>query len=304
MKKVLMTPLAFALRLLLNQRGEVTVVDPPEPAAPVEPVEPAEPVEPVEPVEPAPATMVPLTALEGERRRRQEAKEEAAYWKGVAEAGGKSTPTTPAPAAAPIGPPQAPARPKALNSADFEDYGDYEAAQAKQDEEYQAKRDDYVAAKVKHELQSDSQQRDQQQTLEQKRNKYLERLNKATELDPELQDIADGWMQPGKYQLPLSAAMQDTILESDVGPEILRHLYNNKQEAARIARLGVIAAARELVKIETTITDQSKTTPRRVSNAPPPITPVTARGAVEVDDDKRPAADVIREYREAEAKRR
>jgi hypothetical protein len=246
--------------------------------------------------------MVPLTALEGERKRRQEAKEEAAYWKGVAEAGGKApgVPTPPEPVK-PAGPPQPPTEPDDLDSTDFDDYSEYEKAQKRLNREYQAKRDEYVTAKVKYDLKQESHQQTEQQTQAQKHTEYLKRLEKAAELDPELQDIADNWHQPGQYQLPLNGIMQEAILESEVGPELLRHLYNNKQDTARIARLGAVAAMRELVKLESTL---NKSTPvRQVSSAPPPITPVTTRGAIEVDDDKRPAADVIREMREASFRR-
>ena len=84
---------------------------------------------------------------------------------------------------------------------------------------------------------------------------------------------------------------------------MLRHLHNNKVETARIARLSATAAVRELVKIEQEIVDKSKTQPPKVSNAPPPITPLSTTGSVNVDDDVRPGKDVIAEYRRASAGR-
>ena len=272
----------------------------------VAPVKPEPTPELLKSPAPAEQTMVPLSALEAERKKRQEAREKEAYWKGVAESR-LQTPVAPAAVSPPPveqKAPQAPARPARLKSDDFDTWPEYEAAQARLEDDYQAKRDEYITKKVKWDLLQEGKQQTQEQTRQQKVSTYLERLNKAAELDPELKSISDHWHEPGPYQLPLNDTIQEAILESEIGPEILRHLYNNKQDAARIARLGQVASVRELVKIEEAITNQSKTVPKRVSSAPPPITPVSPSGAIEIDDDKRPAADVIREMRIASARRR
>lgn len=255
-------------------------------------------VVPVETPAPSDKAIGLESALVAERRKRQEAKEEAAYWKGVAE-----SKTQPPPQ--PVEPknPQPPVRPAKLNSEQFETWAEYEAAQTKQDDEYLAKRDEFLLEKFKFEQIQNEQKRSHEQTQKEKIAAHLERLRKATELDPEIQDIADSFHLPGKYQMTLSTAMQEAILESEVGPEILRHLYNNKQDAAKIARLGQVAAVREMLKIETELS-KPKNAVKQVSSAPPPITPVRPTGAVEVDDDLRPAADVIREMREKSFKRR
>jgi hypothetical protein len=257
------------------------------------------PEEPVTPTEPEPEPMIPLSAQKAERRKRQEAEKEAAYWRGVAEGGGKKTE-----AAVPVtpdhtGPPVPPPKPAALKQESFETWEAYEAAQQKVNHEYQEKREEYIAAKVVYDLSQKDRAKAEQQTQQEKISTYRTRLDKAIELDPEIETIADNWNKPGKYQMPLSPAMQDTILESEVGPEVLRHLYNNKDVAIKIARLGPTAAIREMLKIETGIVEKSKITPRKVSGAPPPVTPVTPKGSVAADDDSRPAKDVIAEYRRA-----
>ena len=295
--------MALVVRLLGNQRGEVTVETPPVETPPVE-TSHETPPEP---------EVVPVAALTAERKKRQdrdrearEAREEAAYWRGIAEAGGKVPPvaTTPPPTAAPTAP-VAPVKPKRLNPADYEEWSDYEAAQEKLDDEYQEKRDAYLVEKTKWDLKTEQHRETVQQTVQQKRKTYADRLEKAAELDPDIMDIANNWHLPGQYQLPLNPTMQDTILESEVGPEMLRHLFNNKQDTIRIAQLGPVAAVRELVKIEATITAQSQTNVKKTSTAPPPVAPSSQqRGAVDSDDDKRPAADVIREMREASFRRR
>jgi hypothetical protein len=278
---------------------ENSMSEEPEVIAPV--VEPQEPTPAPEPTPIEPEPTVPLSAQKAERRKRQEAEKEAAYWRGVAEGGGKKVESKPA--VVETGPPAPPPRPARLNSANFDTWDAFEDAQAKLNEEYQTKREEYVAAKVKYEVAQERKAETHGQTQNQKAEEYRKRLAKAVESDPEIQDIANNWNVPGQYQLPLNATMQDAILESDVGPEMLRHLHNNKADAARIARLSPVAAVRELVKIENEILDKSKTQPPKVSNAPPPITPLSTKGAVNVDDDHRPAKDVIAEYRRQSAGR-
>lgn len=254
-------------------------------------------VEPVvEATPPEPEPTVPLSAQKAERRKRQEAEKEAAYWRGVAEGGGKQPVQAVAKPEA-HGPPVPPPRPARLSSSNFDTWDAFEEAQAKLNEEYQTKREEYVTAKVKYEVAQERAAEGNAQNQNQKVTEYTKRLAKAVESDPGIQDIANNWNKPGQYQLPLNATMQDTILESEVGPEMLRHLYNNRADAAHIARLGPVAAVRELVKIETELVAQSKTKPSKVSNAPPPITPLKPTGAVNVDDDLRPGKDVIAEYR-------
>jgi hypothetical protein len=277
----------------------------------VEPVE-TEVVENVvvtQPVEtPAPeSTMVPLSALEAERKKRQEEskkrqeeRELTAYWKGKAESMAQVHTPQPPPEAPKT--PQAPVKPARLNSEQFDTWAEYEAAQAKQDDDYLAKREEYILEKARWTLKQENEQQKQEQTQRQKIETHVERLKKAAELDPEIEDIANNWNVPGKYQMPLSAAMQDAILESDLGPEVLRHLYNNKQEAIRIAKLSPTSVGRAMEKIEAEL--NKKTAVKTVSTAPPPIQTVKATGVVDVDDDLRPAADVIREMRERSFKRR
>ena len=249
-----------------------------------------------------PPATVPLTAFEAERKRRQAAAEEAAYWRGKAEAGGKAPDAVPI---VPIGPPKEPAPAKKLNHEDFAEWALYEAAQDAENARAQKEHDKWMEDSLMFKFEEKQRQQEQQKTVKERLGTYQERLDKAAEVDPEIADIANNWNKPGQYALPLAPAMQDAIVESDVGPEILRHLYNNKQEAARIARLTPIAAVREMLVIEGKIKEEIiKNQPRRVSGAPPPITPVSAQGEIKDDDDKRPAADVIAEYRKASFNRR
>ena len=75
--------------------------------------------------------------------------------------------------------------------------------------------------------------------------------------------------------LPISDAMRDVILDSDKGPELLYHLGKNSSEAARIASLSPVQAARELGLLEAKMSlPKAKTK----SNAPPPIPPISGGG--------------------------
>lgn len=306
-------------KFLSNQRGEIDVTNPPasDPPAGDPPADVSSAGNP--PANDPPAGDPPAggavedkdpvkgltTALSVERKKRQEAREEAAYWRGLAEAGGKPAAHSPATPSAPAAPatPQPPTRVK-LDPKQFDEWEDYEAAQEAENDKYQEARDKYVVEQAKYELHAEQQQQVVAQTVQQKRATYLKRLEKATELDPELEEIANNWYLPGEYHLPLNASTQELVMESEVGPELLRHLFNNKKEAARIAQLSPVASLRELVKIEATIAAANNTPVKKVSGAPPPVTPSSQqRGALDIDDDKRPAADVIREMREASYKR-
>lgn len=52
---------------------------------------------------------------------------------------------------------------------------------------------------------------------------------------------------------PISRAMHETIAESDLGPELVYFLAKNPDDAARIAKLPPLAAAREIGKLEATL---------------------------------------------------
>lgn len=75
--------------------------------------------------------------------------------------------------------------------------------------------------------------------------------------------------------VPVSDAMADLIITSEVGPDVLYHLGQNKAVAAQIARMSPVEAARAIGRIEASLHAPK---PRTETNAPAPITPV--RGAV------------------------
>jgi hypothetical protein len=69
--------------------------------------------------------------------------------------------------------------------------------------------------------------------------------------------------------------MAQSIQASDAGPDVLYYLGSNPKEADRIARLAPILQAKEIGKLEASLSSNPPV--KRTSNAPAPIAPVTAR---------------------------
>lgn len=78
--------------------------------------------------------------------------------------------------------------------------------------------------------------------------------------------------------LPITTVMAQTIQASDIGPDIAYYLGSNPREADRIARMSPYMQAKEIGKIEAKLAD-SPAPVKKTTSAPPPIKPVTAKGA-------------------------
>lgn len=135
---------------------------------------------------------------------------------------------------------------------------------------------DQRLAKERENTEKQTTQRQQLERLESLKSKFDERAEKFREKHDDFDIVAFD------ESLPVSTAMTEAILDSDLGPEIMYHLGNNPKESARIFKLSPYAAAREIGKLEL----QLKTTPKRPSNAPDPINPVGSKEKVTVDPDK------------------
>jgi hypothetical protein len=243
-----------------------------ETAAPAPaPETPAEVTAPAENAAPAPATEEPekpskaVSELIAQRKKRQEAEKEAAYWKGVAE--GRIKPQTdPAPAApAPDGAPVPLVAPKIDQ---FETYEQYEAA-----------RDTYLIEKAKHDFRMEQQAEQQRQALVEMEQKFAQRIESAAKEDPAILDLLQD------RTLPYSPTMGSIVKDSDVAPQLLRWIDQNRKDAARIAMLPPLQAARELGIVEARIKFASKPEPvRKVSAAPEPVAPVVPSSGDMVDE--------------------
>jgi len=78
-------------------------------------------------------------------------------------------------------------------------------------------------------------------------------------------------------KLTITDVMAQTIQSSDIGPDVAYFLGSNPKEANRIAKLSPFMQAKEIGRIEAKLADSPPV--KKVSNAPAPFIPVTARNA-------------------------
>ena len=79
--------------------------------------------------------------------------------------------------------------------------------------------------------------------------------------------------------LQISDVVALAIQASDIGPDVAYHLGKNPKEAARIAKMPPLLQAREIGKIEATLSANPPQPTPKPSNAPPPITPISKPAA-------------------------
>lgn len=79
----------------------------------------------------------------------------------------------------------------------------------------------------------------------------------------------------------ISAAFEQSIIESDLGPALMYELAKNPAEFERINKLPPLALAREIGKIEFRLqqTSEAKKETKKITKAPEPISPVGSKGA-------------------------
>jgi hypothetical protein len=222
-----------------------------------------------------------LVARQREAERREAARsEEAAYWRGIAE--GRIKPPA---AVQPHSPADAPEFPVL---ADFERAEDYEEARTR-----------YVVEKAKWDLKQELEAHRVRETQGEIERRYRARMAAAAGSDPELLEIEND------TTLPVSLPMALAIKESEAAPQILRYLSAHRDEAARIARLSPIAAAREIGRIEAGASNAPPQQLRTVSQAPEPVRPVGGtKGSIETDDERVPIDEFVRRRNEAQYGRR
>ena len=92
---------------------------------------------------------------------------------------------------------------------------------------------------------------------------------RAQEAEEKYDDFAEVAYNP---RTPISDPMAALIQASEVGPDIAYYFGKNPQEAARIAQLDEISAAKEIGKLEVKVANLTQTKP--VSKASPPINPI------------------------------
>lgn len=120
-------------------------------------------------------------------------------------------------------------------------------------------------------------QRAEQKLAErEQRKQQTEILNAYHDKEEEVRAKYDDFEQVAyNPNLPITTVMAQTIQASDIGPEVAYHLGANPREAERISRLSPILQAKEIGKIEAQLAANPPV--KKTSNAPSPISPVSAR---------------------------
>lgn len=170
-------------------------------------------------------------------------------------------------------------------------------------EEYDAARIDYaVDRKLEARLAADkaaAEQRAAQEAQQSAQQRFNTSMNAARAKNADFAEVIAGATSP------VTPAMRDAIIDSNIGGEILYHLAKNKAEAERIAALPAVAAIREIGKIEAALTAPppaatpgAAPTKPAVSNAPDPVRTVGASNQVEVNLADLPIAEYARKTAE------
>ena len=92
-----------------------------------------------------------------------------------------------------------------------------------------------------------------------------------------------------KTPFPMSPAMREAMLESELGPDLGYYLVKHQEEAGRIAAMSPAAAALALGTIQAKLAPAEAPkppTPPKTTQAPPPPTPVGGRPTPTVDTSK------------------
>ena len=103
---------------------------------------------------------------------------------------------------------------------------------------------------------------------------HLKRVESFAEKTEDFSEVLEG-----VEDVPMSLAVQELLIHSEKGPELMYHLAQDRDEFARICELSPLEAARELGKLEFQFFSSAKESKgnkkaRVQSNAPRPIEPL------------------------------
>ena len=238
--------------------------------------------EPVAAEEPKEKKTVDVAEVIAQRKRRQEAEKEAAYLKGQVEA--LSRQLQPQQVAAPAVNPDVPPTPE-----EFETW-----------EEFQAADREFLLAQAEKRVTARFQQQAAQVRQQTAQSAFAKRMDKAAEEDPSISVIVSD------PTLPVHARALPIIHESDVAPQLLKFLDNDRKEAQRIYNLfntNPILAVREMTKLELKLSSQpAPEPPKKVSLAPEPIKTVSAAGKTVIAEDDLPMDEWVKRRQKATGK--
>ena len=178
-------------------------------------------------------------------RLRREAERDRDYWRQQAAR------QTPAPQAAE---PDAPKpRPK------LADFG-YD------EDKYQAALSEHLKAETAREVREQLRQEEAQKTERQRRETFSKKEREFASKHADYMDLTRD------ETLPITQTVARLAAESEMGPDLLYYLANNRDEAAEIAQMDDLAAARAIGRIESKLekSNAPASPPKPVSKAPPP----------------------------------
>jgi hypothetical protein len=87
----------------------------------------------------------------------------------------------------------------------------------------------------------------------------------------------------GKSSVHVAPHVVDTLLDSDSGPELAYHLAKHPETVRRINELSPLAAAREIGRIEASLSTPAAPREKPASKAPAPITPARSSAPAPVN---------------------
>lgn len=149
--------------------------------------------------------------------------------------------------------------------------------------------DDYVAAKAeyiaKKQIESTLTERELRQKAAHEAaertktaDSWAKRIDAATVEIPDFEEVL------ASSDVPMTASMQQAIMESDIGPKLAYYLASNPDQATAIAGMSPVGAIRAIGRIEERL---ATTKPEvKTTNAPAPIKPVGTRATVAKDPGK------------------
>jgi hypothetical protein len=154
---------------------------------------------------------------------------------------------------------------------EFNSYNDYLKAR-------DAWLEDSLLAKAERKLQERMRVAAEQQSRASRSKSYSEAVAKAAERYEDFEEVAHN------PSLPITQAMAEVIQDAgEKGPDLAYWLGSHPDDAARISRLSPIAAARELGRIEATLTTPQ---PKKTTQAPEPPKTVAGKDTAAKDPDK------------------
>lgn len=169
--------------------------------------------------------------------------------------------------------PQAPKRENFMDDASYEDARvDYRVEQKLREQRQQGERQDT--------------ERRTAERVQEVQTKFAQAVKAASELS---ETFADDFDQLTRVPMGDETGKQmiEAIAESDEAPQLLSYLSANPKEAQRIGNLSPARAVAEIGKLEAAKpwgkSDPPKTA--SVSNAPPPIEPVSGKGGAGTDEE-------------------